>query len=90
MSFVAIMNATKDGATEFEGDRRCLNRWPGPSFSDDSLETEYSSATELSNASSSLQFEEDCECTGGSRVYTQEVIVFTKSADEDEEVDILD
>ena len=90
VSFAAIMNATEDAATEFEGDMRCLNRWPGPSVSDDSSDTEYSSATELSNASSSSQFEEDCECTRGSRVYTQEVIVFTKSTDEDEEVDILD
>ena len=90
VSFAAIMNAAEDAATEFEGDRRCLNHWLGPSFSDDSLDTEYSFATELSNASSNPQFEEDCECTRGSRVYTQEVIVFTKSTDEDKEVDILD
>ena len=90
VSFTAIMNAVEDAATEFEGDRRCLNRWPGPLFSEDSSDMEYSSATELSNASSSPQFEEDCECTGGSRVYTQEVIVFTKNADEFEEVNILD
>ena len=90
MSFAAIMNAAEDVATEFEGERRCLNRWPRPSFSDDSSDMEYSSATELSNASSSPQFEEDCDCTGGSRVYTQEVIMFTKNSDEDEEVDILD
>ena len=90
VSFAAIMNAAEDAATEFERDRRCLNRWPGPSFSDDSSDTEYSSATELSNASSSPQFEEDCECTGASRVYAWEVIVFTKGANENEEVDILD
>ena len=90
MSFVAIMNVAENTTTEFEGDTRCLNHWLGPSFSNDSSDTEYSSAIELSNASSSPQFEEDCKCTGSSRVYTQEVIVFTKSADEDEEVDILD
>ena len=90
VSFTAIMNAAEDAATEFEEDMRCLNRWPGPLFSGDSSDMEYSSATELSNASSSPQFEEDCEYTGGSRIYTQEVIMFTKSADEDEEVDILD
>ena len=90
MSFAAIMNAAQDEAIEFEGDRRYLNRWPGPLFSDDSSDTKYSSATKPSNTSSSPQFEEDCECIGGSRVYTQEVIVFTKNADEDEEVDILD
>ena len=76
MSFANIMNVTEDAATEFEGDKRCLNRWPGPLFSDDSSNTEYSSTIKLSNASFSPQFEEDCECTGGSRVYTQEVIVF--------------
>ena len=90
VSFAAIMNAAEDATTKFEEDMRCLNRWPGPLFSDDNSDIEYSSATELSNASSSPQFEEDCECTGGSRVYTQEVIVFTKNSDEDEEVDILD
>ena len=90
MSFEAIMNAAEDATTEFEEGRRCLNCLPRPWFSDDNSDTEYSSATELSNASSSPQFEEDCECTGSSRIYTQEVIVFTKSADEDEEVDILD
>ena len=90
VSFAAIMNAADDAAIEFEGERRCLNRWPRPSFSDDSCDTEYSFATELSNASSSPQFEEDCDCTKGSRDYTQEVILFTKNSDEDEEVDILD
>ena len=87
MSFAAIMNAVEDAATEFEGDMRCLNRWPRPSFSDDNSDTEYSSATELSNASSSPQFEEDYDCTRGSRFYTQEVILFIKNSDEDEEVD---
>ena len=90
VSFAAIMNAAQDGATGFEGDKRYLNRWLGLLFSDDTSDTEYSFATELSNASSSLQFEEDCECIGSSRVYTLEVIVFTKNADEDEEVDILE
>ena len=91
VSFAAIMNAAHDGATGFEGDNQYLNRWPGPLFSDDSSDTEYSSATELSNASSSSQFEEDWECTGSSsRVYTLEIIVFTKNTNEDEEVDILD
>ena len=70
VSFAAIMNAAKDVATKFEGDRHCLKRWSRPLFSDDSSDMEYSSTTELSNASSSPQFEEGCDCTGGSRVYT--------------------
>ena len=91
VSFAAIMNAAVDGPTGFEGDHRYLNRWPGPFFSDDSSDTEYSSATKLSNASSSPQFEEDWECTkSSSRVCTLEIIVFTKDANEDEVVDILD
>ena len=90
VSFAAIMNATHDGATGFEGDNRYLNRWLGLLFSDDSSDMEYSSTTELSNASSSPQFEEDWECTGSSRVYTLEIIVFTKNANEDEYIDILD
>ena len=89
MNFAGIMNAAEDAATQFEGDMHSLNRWPGPSFSDESSDTEYSSATELLNGSSSPQFKKDCKSTRGSRVYTQEVIVFTVNSDEDEEVDIL-
>ena len=89
MSFVDIINAAEDATTQFEGDRHSLNRWPGPLFLDESSDIEYSSATELSNGTSSPQFEEDCESTGSTRVYTQEVIVFTTNLDEDEEVDIL-
>ena len=68
MSFVDIMNAAEDAATEFEGDRPSLNWWPGPWFSDESSETEYSFATELCNGTSNLQFEEDCESCGSTRV----------------------
>ena len=70
VSFVDIMNAAEDVATQFEGDRRSLNRWSGPWFSDESSEMEYSSATELSNGTSSPQFEEDYESNGSTRVYT--------------------
>ena len=91
MSFAAIMDAAVDGPTGFEGDHQYLNRWPRPFFSDDSSDTEYSSATELSNASSSPQFEEDWECTeSSSRVCTLEIIMFTKDGNEVEVVDILD
>ena len=89
MSFANIMNVAEDAATQFERDRRSLNRWPGPLFSDESSDTEYSSASELSNGSSSPQFKEDCESTGSSRVYTQEVVIFTANSNEDKEVDIL-
>ena len=89
MSFADIMNATEDPANQFEGDKHSLNRWPGPAFLDESSDTEYSSAIELSNGSSSPQFKEDCKSTGNSRVFIQEVIVFTANSDEDEEVDIL-
>ena len=91
VSFAAIMNAAEDGGTRFQWDNRYLNCFSGPLFSDDSSDTEYSFATELSNANSSLQFEEDWECNGSSiRVCTVEIIVFTKDANEDEIVDILD
>ena len=89
MSFVDIMNAAEDAAIQFEGDRHSLNWWPGPWFLDESTETEYSSATELSNDTSSPQFEEDCESSRSTRVYTRDVIILTKTSDEDEEVDII-
>ena len=89
VSFIDIMNAAEDVVTQIEGGWISLNCWAGPPFSNESLDTEYSSATKLSNGTSSPQFEEDCHSTGSSRVYTQEVIVFTKNSDEDEEVDIL-
>ena len=89
VSFTDIMNAAEDVVTQIEGGRISLNRWVGPLFSDESSDTKYSSATKLSNGTSGPQFEEDCHSTRSSRVYTQEVIVFTKNLDEDEEVDIL-
>ena len=89
VSFVDIMNAAKDAGSEFEGGRSSLKRWPGLWFSDESSDTEYSSATEVSNGTSSPQFEEDCESCGSIRVYTQEIIVLTKTSDEDEDVDII-
>ena len=90
VSFVDIMNAAEDAATQFEGDRRSLNWWPEPWFSDESSETEYSSAIELSNGTSSPQFEEDCESSGSTRIYTREVILLTENSDEDDEVDIIE
>ena len=89
MSFADIMNAAEDAANQFEGDKHSLSRWPGPSFSAESFDMEYSFAIKLSNDSSSPQLEEDCKSTGSSRVYTQEVIVFSVNSDEDEEVDNL-
>ena len=90
VSFVDIMNAVKDAASQFEGDRHSLNWWPGPWFSDESSETEYSSATKISNGTSSPQFGEDCESSGSTIVYTREVILLTENSDEDDEVDIIE
>ena len=91
VSFAAIMNATEDGGIRFQYYTRYLNLLPGQFFSDDSSDTEYSSATELSNASSSPQFEEDGKCSGcSSRDCIVDVIVFTKDANEDEVVEILE
>ena len=89
VSLVDIMNAAEDAGSQFEGGRRSLNRWSGEWFSHESSETEYSSATEVSNATSSPQFEEDCESCGSIRVYTREIIVLTETSDEDEDVDII-
>ena len=89
VSFVDIMNVAEDAGSEFEGGRSSLKRWPGLWFSDESSDTEYSSATEVSNGTSSPQFEEDCESCGSIRVYTREIIVLTKTSDEDEDVDII-
>ena len=89
MSFADIMNAVEDAANDFEGDRFNCNRWPGPWFSAESANTEYSSAIELSNGSSFPPFEEICESIGSIRVYTEEVIVFSTNSDEDDDVNIL-
>ena len=91
VSFAAIMNAAEDRGFRSQYYTRYLNLLPGQFFPDDSSDTEYSSATELSNARSSPQFEEDRECCGSSsRDCTVDVIVFTKDANEDEVVEILD
>ena len=91
MSFAAIMNSAEDGGIRSQYYTRYLNLLPGQFFSDDSSDTEYSSATELSNARSSPQFEEDGECSGcSSRDCTVDIIVFTKDVNEDEVVDILE
>ena len=42
----------------------------GPLFSDESSDTEYSLAIELSISASSLLVEDDCYSTGSSRVFT--------------------
>ena len=89
MSFVDIMNVAEDAASQFERDRCSLNWWPGPWFSDESSEMEYSSATEVSYGTSSPQFEEDGESCGSITVYTREIIVLTETSDEDEDVDII-
>ena len=91
VSFATIMNAAEDGGTRSQYYTRYFNLLPGQFFSDDSSDMEYSSATKLSNASSNPQFEEDGECSGSSsRDCTVDVIVFTKDANEDEVVDILE
>ena len=66
-----------------------MNRWPRPSFSNESLDIEYSFVIEFSNGSSSPPIEEDCESIGSSRVYTEEVIIFSVNFDEDDDIDIL-
>ena len=91
VSFATIMNAAEDGGIRSQYYTRYLNLLLGQFFSDDSSDTEYSSATELSNASSSPQFEEDVECSGcSSRDSTVDFIVFTKDANEDKVVEILE
>ena len=89
MSFANIINAPDNAVTQFERGWISWNRWAGPLFLDESSDMEYSSATKLSISTSSPQLEDDYHSTGSSRIYTQEVIVFTKNLDEDEEVDIL-
>ena len=64
VSFVDIMNAATDVGSEFEGGRHSLNRWSGLWFSDESSETEYSSATEVSNATSSSQLRRTVSLVG--------------------------
>ena len=91
VSCAAIMNAAEDGVIRSQYYTRYLNLLPGQFFPDDSSDTEYSFATKLSNASSSHQFEEDGECSGSSsRDCIVDVIVFTKDANEDEVVEILE
>ena len=89
VSYVDIMNKAEDAGSNFQGDDSGLNWWPGPWFSDESSETEYTSATEVSNSTSSPQFEEDCESCGSVRVYTREIILLTETSDENEDVDII-
>ena len=83
------MNAAEDARSHLEGDESSLNQWPVPWFSDESSETEYSSATEVSNSISSPQFKEDCVSCDSIRVYTREIILLTETLDENEDVDII-
>ena len=79
VSYVDIMNEAEDAGSHFQGDESSLNMWPGQWFSDESSETEYSSATEVSNSTSSPQFEDDCESCESIRIYTQEIILLTET-----------
>ena len=89
MSSANIMNAAEDAVSQFQGGWISWNHWAGPLFSDESSDKEYSSATELSIIASSPLLEDDCISTGSRRVFTQELIVFTKDLDEDEEIDVV-
>ena len=89
ISYVHIMNAAEDAGSHFQGDESSLNWWPGPWSSDDRSETEYSSATEVSNSTCSPQFEEDYDSCESIRVYTREIILLTETSDENEDVDII-
>ena len=84
------MNGAEDAVSHVEEDRHSGNFFPGPWFSDESSETKYSSTTELSNATSSPQFEEDCDSSGSTRVYTREVILLRENSNEGDKVDIID
>ena len=89
VSYQDIMNEAEDAGSHFQGDESSLNLWPRQWFLDESSETEYSSATEVSNSTSSPQFEDDCESCESIRVYTWEIILLTKTSDENEDVDII-
>ena len=89
VSFAHIMNAAEEAESQFQGAWISSNRWAGPLFSDDSSDTEYTSATELSISASSPLHEDDCVSSGSSKVLKQELIVFTKDSDEDEEIDVV-
>ena len=89
VSFANIMNAVEEVESQFQGGWISWNCWAGPLFSDDSSDTEYTSATELSISASSPLVVDDCCSTGSSRVLKQELIVFTKDLDEDEEIDVV-
>ena len=89
VSYVDIMNKAEDAGSHFQGDESSLNLWLRQWFSDESSETEYFSATEVSNSASSPQFEDDCESCESKRVYTWEIILLTETSDENEDVDII-
>ena len=89
VSFANIMNTAEDAVSQFQGGWISWNCWAGPLFSDESSDTEYTSATKLSISASSPLVEDDCVSTGSSRIFTQELIVFTKDLDEDEEIDVV-
>ena len=89
VSFANIMNAAEEAESQFQRGGISWNRWAGTLFSDDSSDTEYTSAMELSISASSPLLVDDCCSTGSSTVLTQELIVFTKDLDEDEEIDVI-
>ena len=89
MSFANIMDAADYATNDLHGHRLSWNRGPGPWFLPESLEMKYSSAIELSNASSCSPFEEVYESIGTGRVYIDEVIILSSDSDEDDDVDIM-
>ena len=89
VSFVNIMNAAKDAVSQFQGGWISWNHWARPLFSNESSDMEYSLTTELSISAFSPLVEDDCYSIESSRVFTQELIVFTKDLDEDEEIDAV-
>ena len=90
VSFADIMDAAERAVDDFEGDRLSWNRGLGPWFSLFSSETEYSSAKELSNSSSSPPFEAICDCYHNGKVYSREVIILSSDSDEEEDVQIIE
>ena len=70
VSLANIMNAAEDAVSQSQGGWISWNRWAGPLFSNESSDTEYTSATELSISASSPLLEDDCISTGSTRVFT--------------------
>jgi len=90
VSFADIMDATERAVDAFEGDKLSQARGRLPWWlSPESSATEYSSAVQLSNNSSSPQDEEVCDCAASGTKSCHEVIILSSDSDEDDDVEII-